>query len=1620
MKIMLTIFLPVLLSFFVLHAQTPGTLAWTFTTGGGIYASPALAGDGTIYVGSNDNKLYAVKPDGTKKWEFVTGGGVSTPSLGPDGTIYASSGDKKLYAVTAAGAKKWAFETQNGVTDVAIGADGTIYAGSIDKKLYAINADGTRKWTFEASEHVRQPVIGLDGTIYVRSGYYTLNALFPDGKLKWQYFQTMYDITALSIGYEGTIYLNCSTNTLALNPDGTEKWSRYTGNCYTQPIIGPDSTIYVGSDGNNYLYALKPNGDTRWTFYAGGDVSSSPVLGADGAIYFGSDAGKIYSLTTNGVKLWEYPTGGDVNSSPTLSSQGVLYVGCTDGKLYALNISSKGVAPGPWPKYGKNMQNSHNGLNGTYPVARIKRVQNNIPLGQAFTLDAGMSVDGDGGTLAYQWSVVYASSGAEQVNIYSPTSAVTQAMIKVPGRYKISLKVWDAQNQASYDVVELESGLAWTFTTGGSISSSPALASDGTIYVGSTDNKLYAVNGDGTKKWEFSTGGDVFTPSLGSDGTIYVGSGDKKLYAVNAGGIKKWAFETQGSVMDIAVGADGTIYAGSADKKLYAIHADGTRKWTYEASESLQQPVIGVDGTIYVRSGYYTLNALLPDGTLKWQYTLTSNSILSAASIGLDGTIYLNCTQYTKAINPDGTEKWSKYTSNCYTQPVIGPDSTIYVGSDGNNYLYALKPNGETRWTYNAGDDINSAPALGADGTIYFGSDNDGISAVTVDGKKLWEYRTADDVASSPTLSSQGMLYVGCADGKLYALNIASKGLAAGPWPKYGKNLQNSQNGLNGAYPVARIKRGQFNIRLGQAFTLDASMSVDGDGGALFIEWSVLNASSGDEQVSIVSPNSAITQAMIKVPGRYKIKLKVWDVQKQASYDVIELEAGLAWTFTTGGGIYSSPALGSDGTIYVGSSDNKLYALNSDGTKKWEFLTGGDVLTPSLGADGTIYVGSDDKKLYAISTSGTKKWAFDAQASVTDVAIGSDGTIYMGSNDKKLYAINADGTRKWTYEASESLGPPVVDVDGTIYVRSGYYTLIALFPQGTLKWQYTQANYNIYASPAIGMDGTIYLNCYQYTFALNPNGAEKWRRFTGNCYTQPIVGPDSTIYAGSAGDNRLYALKPNGEQKWYFAAGEDVDSSPLLGEDGTIYFGSDNDKIFAVSSKGERVWEYQTAGDVNGSPTLSPQGVLYVGSTDGKLYALNTLSMGLSNAPWPKYRQNLQNTGQLNSVIVADQFQFAFASADYQKWLRIINITPAAVVLKSVQCTNPAYTLSTALPKTIASGKTEDLQLTIRVDTTAIYRSTISIGYETLGSPKTLTHIVSEGLFREDGSEKSLIAHQAFSLYEKSLAKDPNSIATQNNVGVLYRLLGDLDQAEYNIDRAYTRSMGSSFGYSGVSVNMGVLKSDRKQSEEAKPYYLFAVNNNSNVAEKKAYYNLAWEAFQQDSLGVAAGYVQQTLVGSSANKFLLAKAYVLRGAIRARLRQFDEAHADFNQAVALDPGGPIGAMANENIQTLKTGVSVNPDVLPKAFALLPNYPNPFNPETFIRFALPKASRVCIEIYNIQGQLVQTLLDQDMAPGWQQIVWNGLNESGSQIGSGVYLLHFKAGEFQQVRKMSLVR
>ncbi|MBN1430747.1 MAG: PQQ-binding-like beta-propeller repeat protein [Anaerolineae bacterium] len=320
--------------------------------------------------------------------------------------------------------------------------------------------------------------------------------------------------------------------------------------------------------------------------------------------------------------------------------------------------------------------------------------------------------------------------------------------------------------------------LLWTYQTGDAVNSSPAVESDGTIYVGSEDHNLYAINPGGTLKWTYTTGGGVSSsPAIGHDSTIYIGSRDHSLYGIYPDGTLRCTFATGGEVnASPGIGDDGTVYVGSGDGNLYALTPDCTLVWSYPAGGG--HATIGPDGTIYTGYADRSLHALNPDGTLKWKSDPAGNAVQTAAALSPDGdAIYYgtdDCHLYARHTS-DGSLKWTSPCSygGIQSSPAIGTDGTVFVGTQYGN-LWALNPDdGSVIWDIYMTLNVQSSPAIGGDGTIYFPTTYGYVYAVNPDGSVKWTYTGGPDISghffSSPAIGDNQMLYVGSNNGKLHA-----------------------------------------------------------------------------------------------------------------------------------------------------------------------------------------------------------------------------------------------------------------------------------------------------------------------------------------------------------------------------------------------------------------------------------------------------------------------------------------------------------------------------------------------------------------------------------------------------------------------------------------------------------------------------------------------------------------------------------------------------------------------------------------------------------------------------------------------------------------------------------
>ena len=127
--------------------------------------------------------------------------------------------------------------------------------------------------------------------------------------------------------------------------------------------------------------------------------------------------------------------------------------------------------------------------------------------------------------------------------------------------------------------------------------------------------------------------------------------------------------------------------------------------------------------------------------------------------------------------------------------------------------------------------------------------------------------------------------------------------------------------------------------------------------------------------------------------------------------------------------------------------------------------------------------------------------------------------------------------------------------------------------------------------------------------------------------------------------------------------------------------------------------------------------------------------------------------------------------------------------------------------------------------------------------------------------------------------------------------------------------------------------------------------------------------------------------------------------------------------------GPVGLKGLAGLAYAETGVTSvegrDDKSIPKEFILSQNYPNPFNPSTSSEFSVPVNSNVRLTIYNLLGQVVSTLVNEELSAGNYSVIWNGTDTNGLQVSSGVYLYKMKASgnsgtPFSQTKKMILLK
>lgn len=329
------------------------------------------------------------------------------------------------------------------------------------------------------------------------------------------------------------------------------------------------------------------------------------------------------------------------------------------------------------------------------------------------------------------------------------------------------------------------------------------------------------------------------------------------------------------------------------------------------------------------------------------------------------------------------TQAGKKITS----QPVIDKLGFIYFGSSNGKFYCINSTNGKIHWVFNAQESGITRPSLSTNHkTIYFGTFGSYIYAVhATNGTFYWKYKTNNNIGAGTTVDANDIVYAASQDFYIYAL-----------YP-YGtlKWKFKTRDGIISTPVVDKngiIYCGGYDFQM-RAFYPSGKQkwNVTSTKGTIFGRYYADAAFNADQTVMYIGTYDGIIHAFNVDNGK-----ELWRFN-------VPLPGG-----PVSAAIQSTAAVGSDGTIYVGTHDKNLYALNKDGTLKWKFTAGYwfEYNAPKIGPDGNIYVSNDDRFLYVLSPSGALKWAYEFKAAVSfPVLFGKGGVVYVPTNDMSLVAL---------------------------------------------------------------------------------------------------------------------------------------------------------------------------------------------------------------------------------------------------------------------------------------------------------------------------------------------------------------------------------------------------------------------------------------------------------------------------------------------------------------------------------------------------------------------------------------------------------------------------------------
>jgi len=325
------------------------------------------------------------------------------------------------------------------------------------------------------------------------------------------------------------------------------------------------------------------------------------------------------------------------------------------------------------------------------------------------------------------------------------------------------------------------------------------------------------------------------------------------------------------------------------------------------------------------------------------------------------------------------------------------------------------------------------------------------------------------------------------------------------------------------------------------------------------------------------------------------------------------------WIKQFGDWIRSSPTVHNN-VVFIGADDGAsmggVYALNgTTGEQIWNYTTGGDVFSSPAVVYDRVYFGSYDRKLYCLDeTNGNRLWSFQTGDVIYSSPCVTENKVVFGSNDHKLYCLDATtGNHLWNFSTWEAVYSSPAIAGGKVFFGSCDATVYVLaLTNGTLIWSYTTDG-SITDSPSV-LDGKVFISSSNRIYCLDASDGDLiWSYTAGGTILSSPATAEGNVFIG-CNDHKMYCLSAvNGQLKWTFTTGDVIYSSSAVA-DGKLFFGSNDKKVYCLNATtGKLVWSYNTGGEIKTSCPAVAQRVIFVASNyyppfSGRLFAFGRLA----------------------------------------------------------------------------------------------------------------------------------------------------------------------------------------------------------------------------------------------------------------------------------------------------------------------------------------------------------------------------------------------------------------------------